>query len=239
MPQRPEGWALGNLRAVFWGIQDGGVLQKIPPGFSSPAPSNLPPTPLPPRRGQRELQAPPTHLSSALHVLVPAVSVTKWLRGAAPKGDSLPRHPTSSSHMGLEPGPKVAPTRVPTAWLLPRWQHTTLASSRSQESLHARSWRARTPRSRGERRSLPPYIRLHAQLAVVCKGCCGHPAAGSGWGVDREVAGGIPGQLSVDEQLKVCLESCVVFFDNPVGLNSDPLRVNAMKIFRMKLVEPK
>ena len=57
--------------------------------------------------------------------------------------------------------------------------------------------------------------------------------------MDREVAGGIPEHLSVGEQLKVCLESCVVFFDNPVGLNSDPLRVNAMKSFRMKLVEPK
>lgn len=63
--------------------------------------------------------------------------------------------------------------------------------------------------------------------------------AGPGWGMDGEVVAGVPGQLSVDEQLKVCLESCVVFFDNPVGLNSDPLRVNAMKSFRMKLVEPK
>lgn len=63
--------------------------------------------------------------------------------------------------------------------------------------------------------------------------------AGPGWGMDGEVVAGVPGQLSVDEQLKVCLGSCVVFSDTPVGLNSDPPGVNTLKNFRMKRVEPK
>lgn len=48
----------------------------------------------------------------------------------------------------------------------------------------------------------------------------------------------LPGQLWVDEQLRVSPESCVIFSDNPIGLNSHHPIVNALQIFRMKFVEP-
>lgn len=44
----------------------------------------------------------------------------------------------------------------------------------------------------------------------------------------READRRVPGQLWADEQL-VSPESCVIFSDNPMGLNSDHPSVNALK----------
>lgn len=54
----------------------------------------------------------------------------------APRDSSLPRHPTSSSHTGPEPGPKAAFCKAATAGPQPSCRHTTSASARSQESSH-------------------------------------------------------------------------------------------------------
>lgn len=48
----------------------------------------------------------------------------------------------------------------------------------------------------------------------------------------------VPGQLWVDEQLRVSPESCVIFSDNPIGLHRHHPIVIALKSFRMKSVEP-
>lgn len=54
----------------------------------------------------------------------------------APRDVSLPRHPTSSSHIGPEPGPKAACRKAAMAGPQPSCRHTTSASARSQESSH-------------------------------------------------------------------------------------------------------
>lgn len=149
---------------------------------------------------------------------------------------SLPRHATSSSHTGPEPGPKAAPAGAPTAWPQPSWRHTTSASARSQESSHTVPQEPACQSStRPEQRSSPPRTRK-----APSSGKAGVVTAGQDWAEEwtEGLTEWVPGQLWVDKQSRVSPESCVVFSDNPTGLNSSRPSVNALTASEWSLWGP-
>lgn len=154
----PRGMAQGSLGAGIWGIQDGGVRQRLPPGTPSPAPSNLPPTQPPWQWGQREPETPPTHLSSALPHLPCARSlqVPTALQGSptgTPRCPGTPPHPATPAQSPARRRPppgRPQPGHSPAGGTQPR----RLPGPRSRHTRCPRSQRARAPRgqSSGPRR---------------------------------------------------------------------------------------
>lgn len=141
-------------------------------GWGDPLPSprqTLPPTRAPSPPHSREQCTPASSLC-------PQSPSPHGSAGQFHRDASLPRHPTSSSHTGPEPGPKAAPARAPTAGPQPSWRHTTSASARSQESSHTVPQEPACQSStRPEQLSLPPRTR---SVPSPGRGGCGHCRAG-------------------------------------------------------------